>query len=77
MRLSFNLKLRVIQQPCQKICASALGPQKIRAVAKTELADKKDRSKNLIVYELEASKEEQLKTMMIEVLGQINEKPQL
>ncbi len=59
-----------------KTCASALAPRKICAAVKT-VADRDDRSRNLIVYGLNETDEEQLESKIAEVLHEINEKPVL
>ena len=59
-----------------KSCTAALAPKKLQAAVKN-VADREDRSKNVIIYGLSepTDQQEQLQGKVEEVLGEIGEKP--
>lgn len=57
-------------------CTKALAPRKMKAALRTA-AEEEDRSKNLVIYDLEEKKEEDLEKTVYEVLQQLDEKPRI
>ena len=57
-----------------KTCAAALAPKKIRAAVQS-VADKEDRSKNLIIYGIDEAANEVLSDKVSEVISLVDEKP--
>ncbi len=67
-------ELKSYSSALTKTCAGALAPKKIRAAVKT-VADKEDRSRNVIVYGLTESDGEVLESKVLGILDEIGEKP--
>ena len=57
-----------------KTCAAALAPKKITAAVQS-VADKEDRSKNLMIYRIDEAENEVLSDKVSEVISLVDEKP--
>ena len=67
-------EMKSISSNISKTCTARMTPKTIEAAVQ-KVADKEERSKNVIIYGLKEEKEEKLKNRVEEVLAEIGEKP--
>ena len=68
-----DAKLLICLDQDMKTCAAALAPKNIRAAVQS-VADKEDRSKNLIIYGIDEAENEVLSDKVSEVISLVDEK---
>ena len=67
-------EMKTISSNITKTCSANMTPKRIEAAVQ-KVADREERSKNIIIYGLEEKTEEQLQNRVEEVLAAIGEKP--
>ncbi len=69
-------ELKSYSSVLEKSCTAVLAPRKIAAAVR-KIADKEDRSKNLVVYGIREEENEMLESRVIQVLDNLDEKPKI
>jgi len=76
VQTTVQTEMKSYSSALKKTCAAALTPKKICTAVKT-IAEKDERSRNIVIYGISESDGEKLENKVSEVLGEINEKPSL